>query len=450
MNNELFQQARFAYENKEYGVALQAYTECLQDEREPLAPGETGLLYHQIGNCLVKMKDYHEAIHAYTQATADSAYDQAATVNTNLGTCYAALSDYENAVRHFEIAVSDAKSSTPYKAHMGLGNALLKLGKSAEAGVAFRQAALDERNPDPTKALLNLGVCFMALNRPLDAISSYESAIPFRMAPATKNKLFANLGQAHVAAGQMQNAVRSFETALADQTYLLSDSASVDYQRAVTAVSNRTTSEATAILAPVDADMSGLDVHADGLLSYPDDDYYGYDQVEYYDDDPYALGHGSAEAEDRFFSASDEELEQWSKGVARQQRRHRNVGLKILVAILVLILILFGVSAFAYTQGFGYPSQETVAQELFANPEAATDSLFAKDVSSKDAAKLAAEIPSDPNITIAGVNKTMSESKVYVVATTEQGGELQYEVSMVRDMIGWKVSDVQFYFSSQN
>ena len=47
-----------------------------------------------------------------------------------------------------------------------MGNALMKLGKSAEAGVAFREARSDEANPDPTKALLNLGVCFMALEPP--------------------------------------------------------------------------------------------------------------------------------------------------------------------------------------------------------------------------------------------------------------------------------------------
>ena len=73
MNNDLFQQARAAYAAKDYAGALQAFTQCLQDGSHPLAPGEMGLLYHQIGNCLVKLKDCNEAIHAYTQATADAA-----------------------------------------------------------------------------------------------------------------------------------------------------------------------------------------------------------------------------------------------------------------------------------------------------------------------------------------------------------------------------------------
>ena len=65
MNNEIFQQARSAYVSKQYEVALEKFTECLQDTSVSKAPGELGLLYHQIGNCLVKLNDPNEAIHAY-------------------------------------------------------------------------------------------------------------------------------------------------------------------------------------------------------------------------------------------------------------------------------------------------------------------------------------------------------------------------------------------------
>ena len=323
MNNDLFQQARAAYARKDFQGALAAYTQCLQDAGSSLAPGEVGLLYHQIGNCLVKLKNPNEAIHAYTQATADAAYDACGAVNYNLGMAYASLHDYEDAVKHFEIAVSDAKYDASYKAYSGMGNALLKLGKSAEAGVAFREAALDEANPDPTKALLNLGVCFMALDRPADAVASYESALQFDMQPDTRNKLYANLGQAYVASGQMQKAVNAFDESIADKTYFLSDSASVDYQRAIAAVAQGT-SEITQVMAPVApvADMSGLDVAADGTAVYVDQDPYAAGgQEPYYYADPYAQAetnpYGAPGAEDHFFNASDEELEQWSKGLAK-------------------------------------------------------------------------------------------------------------------------------------
>lgn len=448
MNNELFQQAKAAYAAKDYNGALQAFTLCLQDSSSPLAPGEMGLLYHQIGNCLVKLKNPAEAIQAYTQATADAGYALTGAVNCNLGMAYASLHDYEDAVKHFEIAVSDDKYDTPFKAYTGMGNALLKLGKSAEAGVAFREAALDEANPDPTKALLNLGVCFMALNRPADAVASYESALQFPMKQDTKNKLYANLGQAYVASGQMQKAVAAFEESLADKTYFLSDSASVDYQRAIAAVS-----QGTSELAPVaaGADMSGLDVVAGETAAFPAAEPYDYGTANdpyFYDD--YAAQGGNQPADDRFFTASDEELEQWSRGLAKQERKRRNVGLKILIVIFVLILAAFGAAAFAYTQGYGYPTQETVVQELFANPEAATQSVFAESVDAERAADIVAPLVQDANVQIDGVNKAMSESTVFATATTPEGGSVQYKVSLVRDMIGWKVTNAELYFTSQN
>lgn len=455
MNNELFQQARFAYSNQDYEAALADFTDCLQDINNPLAPGELGLLYHQIGNCLIKLNDPNEAIHAYTQATTDAAYDNAGTVNTNLGMAYAALFDYEDAVRYFEIAVSDAKYDTPYKAYMGMGNSLLKLGKSAEAGVAFRQAALDEKNPDPTKSLLNLGICFMALDRPQDAVASYESALPFDMSQTTRNKLFANLGQAYVASGQMQKAVSAFEASLADKTYFLNDSASVDYQRAIAAVSTGASNAAdeTAALAPINADMSGLDVSADGSPVYPGEEVeeYGQDEAYFYPEN-YGMEDGYASGGDRFFNASDEELEQWSKGIAKQQRKSRNIGLKLLLVLVIALLIALGAAAFAYTQGFGMPSQETVIEELFANPEAAATSgtVFAADLPQEDIQEMVSQVVQDSSVTIDGTNKSMSESTAYANVNTAEGANVEYEIHLIRDMFGWKISDVEIYFSSQH
>jgi hypothetical protein len=43
----------------------------------------------------------------------------------------------------------------------------------------------------------------------------------------------------------------------------------------------------------------------------------------------------------------------------------------------------------------------------------------------------------------------MSDSTVFVTATTEEGGSVTYKVSMVRNLIGWKISSVDLYFASQ-
>ena len=209
-----------------------AFTQCLQDEAMPPAPGETGRLYHQIGNCLIKLRDANEAIQAYTQAVADPAYDMKGAVDCNLGMAYA--SPTTTTTRCTISRPRWPTRGTTRKTYIGATPLRMKVGKTAEAGVAFREAALYEGNPDPTKALLNLGVCFMALNRPADAVASYESAFQFDMPQAMKNKLNANLSGRRVRRdGEGCHRIR---VGYCRQDVLFSDSASVDYQRAVGAV----------------------------------------------------------------------------------------------------------------------------------------------------------------------------------------------------------------------
>ncbi len=450
MNNELFQQAKIAANSSDYNRALDLYNLCLQDAANPVAPGEMGLIYHQIGNCLIKLKSYYEAIQAYTKATEDTAYDAVGVVNCNLGMAYAALRDWAGAVKHFEIAVSDRSYQTPYKAYMGMGNALLKQGKSAEAGVAFREAALDESNPDPTKALLNLGVCFMALNRPADAVASYESALQFDMDASMRNKMYASLGQAYAASGQMEQAVEYFELALADKTYHLSASASVDYQRAIGAISQGN-AETTQSL-PVLADTSGLDVAAEDGSQIAEPEAYVVDEHavsdDYYFADHYEKqGDYATTSEERFFNSTDQELEQWSRGVVKMERKRRGVGLKIFLVIVLLLLAAVAAGLFLYMQGYGYPTQEMVVEQLFNNPTSSDN--YANGITESDIEDMAKLVAQGSSVTIDGVDKTMSSSTAYVTATTPEGGDITYEVSLVRDMIGWKVSNLDLYFASQ-
>jgi tetratricopeptide (TPR) repeat protein len=448
MNNDLFQRARQAARNKDYGEAIQLFRDCIHDPAAPPAPGELGRIYHQMGNCFTKMRRYDDAVEAYAQATADTAYDACGAVNSNMGMAYAAARDYENAVKHFEIAVSDNSYPTPYKAYMGMGNALLKIGKSAEAGVAFREAALDGSNPDPTKALLNLGVCFMALDRPADAVSSYESALQFDMADDVRNKMQASLGQAYVACGEMDRAVEAFEKALADKTYFLSASASVDYQRAIAAVSQGS-SDATQAL-PALADTSGLDVvTADDstVAESPEPDAAPDAQDPYYFADAYEE-EGAEGAQDRFFNASEQELEEWSRGVARKERKRKSVGLKVLLVIILLLLAALAAGVVLYMQGYGFPTQEATVEQLFRNP--GDSGVYANGVAADDVEYNQDLIPANSTIAINGVDRSTSTSTVYVTLTTAEGGKVDYSVQLVRDMIGWKVAGVDLYFASQN
>lgn len=459
MNNETFNNAHNLYRLKDYPAALQAFTQCLEDQEQKPEPGEVGLLYHRIGNCLVKIGDYNEAIHAFAQATADPAYDDMAAVNYNMGMAYAVLNDYEDAVRYFEVAVSDNHYATPYKAYMGMGNALLRLGKSAEAGAAFRSAALDESNPSPTKALLNLGVCFMALGRPADAVTSYESALQFEMTNKVRNQLYANLGQAYVANHEYQKAVNAFEQSLADKTYFLNDAASVDYQQAIAQVSTGATVKDDLGMSGK-VDMSGLDVPAADAPEYQEEPS-GEEPVaapapvpeetaqQPTESMPPVTQNAPAATEEAFFTASDEELERWSRNAAKQQRKKRHTGRNIFLTLLLLIIIAGGAAVFGYTQGYGWPTQESMTQQLFAAPDQSAG-LFAADLSEADIDQMTKFVVQADEVKIDGVDRSMDKSEVYATATTTDGGDVQYKITFTRDLIGWKITDVTLNFASKN
>lgn len=449
MNKDLFHQANMMVMAGDFETALRLYQATLSDD-ESLEPGDKGLLYHRIGNCYTKMKRYDEAIDWYSQASADTSYDECGSLNYNIGMAYAASRDYTNAVKHFEISISDRNYKKVYKAHLALGNVLLKMGKSAEAGVEFREAALDEANPDPTKALLNLGVCFMALDRPADAVASYESALQFDMKQNVRNKLYASLGQAYVACGQMQKAVESFEQSIADRTYFLSSSATVDYQRAVAAVSQGT-AETTQAIPSLANDTSGLDVsvsttdapgaHQDDQKAADDDTYY---YADAYDNAPYG------DSEDRFFNATDEELERWSRGVVKQDRKRRGVGLKILIAFMVVILLALAGGVVLYLQGYGYPTQQQTVEKLFSDPASSDTQVFHPRVKEADIKNMKSLITPNSKVSITKVAAGASASKVFVTANEGENGAIRYQITLARDLLGWKITNVELYFASRN
>ena len=97
-------------------------------------------------------------------------------------------------------------------------------------------------------------------------------------------------------------------------------------------------------------------------------------------------------------------------------------------------------------RGWGYPSQDQVVEQLFSDPKAA----FASEVTEENAASMTELLSTVGSPAIDGMDKSMSDSTVYVTAKTPEGGDVQYKVSLVRNMIGWKVSNVELYFPSQN
>ena len=71
-------------------------------------------------------------------------------------------------------------------------------------------------------------------------------------------------------------------------------------------------------------------------------------------------------------------------------------------------------------------------------------------MSDEDITNFSKFVVSSDSPTIDGVERDMTSSSVYVTTQTDQGGDISYKVSMVRDGLGWKVSDIELYFASEN
>ena len=433
MNKTVFEQAQQAYEGKDFASALDLYNKVVADEGYPLQEGEYGLVYHQIGNCYVKLQNYSDAINAYVNASSDESYISIGTVYYNLGMAYAYMNDFGNAINNFQTAIDTENYRSKFKAYTAMGNALMKSGKSADAAAAFRSAAIDHHNPDPTRALLNLGVCFMALSRPADAVTVYMNAFQYNMKPEFKNRLNANLGQAYVACGQMQNAVNAFEDALRDKTYKLSDSASVDYQRAIGAVSKGKDD----ISDEMGAAAVGAAAGAAAATAAE-----GAEDVAHADTapiDPAAETFAAPEQTMPSASEQDAQFEQWTNSAkdAAYNKQKKKSPLKItLFTLLFFIAGCIVVGSVLFCFGFGFPSQEMVAKQLFSNPIEATSSVYPDDMDQTYRESLSAMVPQDSNARVDAVIRNVNDSTVYVTSETGNGGDVTFKIKMVRSFLG--------------
>ena len=333
----------------------------------------------------------------------------------------------------------------------------MKLGKSAEAGVAFREAALDEGNPDPTKALLNLGVCFMALDRPADAVASYESALQFDMtARHRSNKLYANLGQAYVASRPDAEGRERLRGVHRRQDVLPVRLR----QRGLPARHRRAVAQGTSELTQVipgrrHAPAGHVRARRGGRRRRqctPTQDPYALRQQDpyYYDDalraEPAVPRHCARTARRPLLQLPPTKSSSSGRsGLAKQDRKRRNVGLKMLV----VSSSCHGLAAVRRGRvrlhaGLRLPhARRRVAKELFADPgrrcrHAVLRRGRATERRGHDSSSLVTD--SERHHRRRGQVHDASP-RLYVTAKTERGRQrAATRCRMVRDMIGWKVS----------
>ena len=419
MNIQALEQARNAYRTGDFASAAQLFA-AAKDPSE--LAGEAD---HLRGNSLMRLGRYAEAVEAYGAALQDGAYGKRGALLTNQGKALVASGDIRSAVSAFSAATQDASYATPYKAYLGLGDALKKLGNLTEAGVAYRQAAIDGANPAPAGALANLGDCFVALQRPEDAIESYRTALDFAGPRDDTRAISAGLGQAYVAANRFSDAVDAFGTATVDGIYQLTPEQADAYERA-----RDTLSASSALVATTNAystDIDPLDPLGQSGSFMPD---------------PSDTG---------FFTLSEQEMVQQDRVETKVRRKRRHTGLKVFIALLVVLLIAGGGAAFAYTRGFGFPSQQDVLTGLF---QAATDGsdaseYLASGLDESQKSIITASIPLDATPTIEGMDAGMSEATATVKVALKNGGDMTYEVGFVREGLGWAVSSVSTDFNTE-
>ena len=425
MNSQLFEQARSAYRAGDYSTAVQFFAACKDDSEV------AGEVDHLRGNALMRLGMVREAANAYELALRDTAYGKRGALLTNRGKALSAVGDADGAISCFIEATQDNSYSTPYKAYLGLGRALLSEDRVAEAGTAFRQAAIDGANPAPASALGQLGACFVKLGRPADAIESYRTALDFAGPRDDTRSLNAGLGCAYSASGRHTEAVEAFRVATADGIYQLTP-AEVDAQTASQDALDAASAQNA--MAPVGTQQVGALDPLDPL-----------GKSGQFMPDPSDTG---------FFTLTESEMIQQDRQNMKIRRRHRHTGLKVFLVILLLLVIAAGGLAFAYTRGFGFPSQQDALTGLF---NAVTDGgdtgqYLAPGLSDSARSSIVASIPEDATPTITNMDQSMTESTALVTVELPRGGQPTYEVTFVRNAnhIGWAVSSITMQFDSSD
>ena len=117
-----------------------------------------------------------------------------------------------------------------------------------------------------------------------------------------------------------------------------------------------------------------------------------------------------------FFTLSESEMVQQDRQDRKQakvRRRHRHTGLKVFIVLLLLILIAAGGLGFAYTRGFGFPSQESVVTDLFQaagdGDAAKAESCLASSLSEDAKSMIISSIPQGATVSVEGMDQSMTE-----------------------------------------
>lgn len=429
MDQNTFNSAKEYYQQGNWAAAASILTSLKRSDQP------NGSLDHILGNCYMKLGMFSDAAYTYEDALKDAQYGNVGPLSANLARAYFAQSQFDNCIRAAKNALSDSTYASPYKAFLSMGNAYLQLQNYQEAGSAFRSAAMDHANPDPARALIELGHCFMHLGRPNDAVEAYRTALDFINPLISQSEIYAFLGRAYVNANKMDEALDAFNTALSDTSYTLSDDCFASYEACKRAIAarERKPSETEQFL-----QQAG----------------YSLAQTPYQSVDPLDPMGKSGEIipspdDTGFFTFSEHDVARGD--IAALPKKKKHIALKIFIFLLFLLVLAGFAGGFAYYKGYGWPTQQDTVKGLFVakTSNSNIDQYLASNLSAQTKAEISKIIPANTQVSIQGVDQSMTNSTVLCEAVLAQGGKQLYQIELVRENIGWKVVKVQPKYLSQ-
>lgn len=467
---------------KDYENALEAFGRAL-DYPIYATPYKA---YAGIGAAQLKLGNMIEAGAAYREAALDPANPAPAKSLINLGVCFMELGRSEDAVTSYEAAIDfELDTRSRAKAYANLGQAYMAQGRIPKALDAFEKAQ-EEGEPLPSMAEHDYELA-KTLKERLDSrvpgvldtgyipspiavagIEEDEDAKDDPFAPKTQDpneptdasessaadvgavdqdELNATYEELGIAEGAQKNVQQSDEDLSTAQTVVMER---VDIEDEPPAEG-----EEGSEIAPYD---SGLDERP---FTYNDEPGYEYG-VAFDFGDEYADAREPNEMETTemhmpspentaFFDVTEQEINKGAREGRRKKRRARGCGLKIAIFLVIVCILLAAAACAAYVLGYGYPLQETVTDNFFTAVQKGEDtSQYWSD--SVDKGTRAAQESSLEGLTshqIEAVKRSTAQSEVFVDATLQEGGHIDYEVVLTRKGLSWSIEYVQLYFPSE-
>jgi hypothetical protein len=117
-----------------------------------------------------------------------------------------------------------------------------------------------------------------------------------------------------------------------------------------------------------------------------------------------------------------------------------------------VLIFLLGAAVFAYTQGYGFPTQEQVVTDFFTSYAQGEDvDEYWVSSGQEDAqaiARILDGVAPSSNITINTTVRTMGNSEVWVGVTLPEGGVVNYKIQLARDFLSWRINGIELVFAS--